>query len=138
MFNGIDSIFITACCHIAAQFQIITMKIQNVLTKSDSSEASLPEMENREIRRKLIAIINEQIKLFEVTDMLIKVFTAIILMHFITVALIIGIGSINFLMVRFFYFFKKIFSFVKELLFIKKNCRSKKFLSNIRRLEPIK
>lgn len=56
--------------------------------------------ENQRIRQQLIEAIEEQIKLFAVTDLFIKVFTAIILMHFTSVALIIGIGSIDLLMVK--------------------------------------
>lgn len=100
VFNGIDSIFITACFHIAAQFRIITLKIENILKKSDPS-IRFTAVENREIRHGLIDIMNDQIKLFELSDLLIESFTAIILMHFISVAFIIGIGSISVLMVYF-------------------------------------
>lgn len=70
------------------------MKIRNALEKP-KRERSYTAAENREIRQKLIGAIHEQIKLYDVIDLFIKAFTVIILMHFISVALIIGIGSIN-------------------------------------------
>ncbi|XP_031633877.1 odorant receptor 22c-like [Contarinia nasturtii] len=96
VFNGIDSVFITACFHIAAQFKLITMKIRNSLGNTQQNHP-FSAAKNREVRHKLIAAINEQIKLFDVIDLFIKAFTLIIMMHFISVALIIGIGSINLL-----------------------------------------
>lgn len=99
-FNGVDSIFITACFHIAAQFQLTTMKFQNAF-KRFMQKGPLTPTENQQIRTKLIEAVEYQIKLFELTDLFIKVFTVIILMHFTSVAVIIGIGSIDFLMVKF-------------------------------------
>lgn len=96
-FNGIDSIFITACFHIAAQFQLATMKIQSSLKLPTLKP--LNASENAKIRRILIDVIEDQVKLFDLTDLFIKVFNSIILMHFISVAIIIGIGSMDLFMV---------------------------------------
>lgn len=57
--------------------------------------------ENLEIRQSLINCIEEQIQLFDLTDLFIEVFAFIILMHFTSVALIIGMGSINLMVVCF-------------------------------------
>ncbi|XP_055301169.1 odorant receptor 22c [Sitodiplosis mosellana] len=96
-FNGVDSIFITACFHIAAQFQLITMKFQNAFKQLGRGGRPLTPTENQQWRRTVIEAMEDQIRLFELTNLFIKVFTSIILMHFISVALIIGIGSIDFL-----------------------------------------
>ncbi|XP_031636522.1 odorant receptor 24a [Contarinia nasturtii] len=95
-FNGVDSIFITACFHIAAQFQLNAMKIRNIFNQV-ASNGILTKNQNQQLRNKLIDAIAEQVKLFELIDLFIKVFTSIILLHFISVAVIIGIGSIDFL-----------------------------------------
>lgn len=100
VFNGIDSIFITACFHISAQFQINAMKIRSIFIRQTKGSISLMTSENRKIRDNLIEVIEEQVKLFELTDLFINVFTWIILMHFISVAIIIGVGSINLLTVE--------------------------------------
>lgn len=100
VFNGIDSIFITACFHISAQFQIITLKIRNAFMKSVNEKYTSDE--NNIIRKKLITAIEEQNDLFELVDLFIEVFGFIILMHFTSVALIIGFGSIELLMVNIF------------------------------------
>lgn len=71
------------------------MKMQNTLNQHQLFTAS----QNANIRRKLVEIMHDQIRLFELTDLFITVFNSIILMHFISVALIIGIGSIDLLMV---------------------------------------
>lgn len=97
-FNGVDSIFITACFHIAAQFQLITMRFQKVFTEV-AQRGHLTKEENQRWRQVLIEAMEDQIKLFELIDLFIKVFMLIILMHFVSVAVIIGIGSIDFLMV---------------------------------------
>lgn len=96
-FNGVDSIFITACFHIAAQFQLITMNIRNLLNQP--KRVRYTASENKRIRLALIEIMQDQIKLFELSDLFIRVFTSIVIMHFVSVALIIGIGSIDLLMV---------------------------------------
>lgn len=101
VFNGVDSIFITACFHISVQFQIKAMQIQNIFDEQPKNGALFTALQNRTIRKHLIEVIEEQIQLFDLTDLFINVFTWIILIHFISVALIIGMGSINLLMVRF-------------------------------------
>lgn len=102
VFNGIDSIFITTCFHISAQFQIKSMRIQNIF-KRLKHDGPFTAIANKSIRVNLIEVVEEQIQLFDLTDLFINVFTWIILMHFISVALIIGVGSINLLMVWFFW-----------------------------------
>lgn len=92
-----DSIFITACFHIAAQFQLIRMNIEMILKQPKC--VPFTNTENKGIRQALIETMQDQIKLFELSDLFIKVFTSIIIMHFVSVALIIGIGSIDLLMV---------------------------------------
>lgn len=104
VFNGIDSVFITTCFHISAQFQIITMKIRKAF-KAPEQDDTFTVAENQTIRKSLIDVIEEQNQLFDLTDLFIEVFSFIILMHFTSVALIIGIGSIDFLMVNVWYFF---------------------------------
>lgn len=100
VFNGIDSIFITTCFHISAQFQLITLRIRSIFKRSQSND-SITITENLEIRQSFINCIEEQIQLFDLTDLFIEVFAFIILMHFTSVALIIGMGSINLMVVCF-------------------------------------
>lgn len=99
-FNGVDSIFITACFHIAAQFQLTTIKFKKTFEQLGQNGPFTPT-ENQQLRCQFIEAMEDQIKLFELTDLFIEVFTSIILMHFISVAVIIGIGSIDFLIVNF-------------------------------------
>lgn len=79
------------------------MKFQNAF-KHLARDVTLSPTQNQQIRYKLIDVMEDQIKLFELTNLFIKVFTWIILMHFISVAVIIGIGSIDFLIVSTNYF----------------------------------
>lgn len=97
-FNGVDSIFITACFHIAAQFELVSMKFEKVFTDV-AQKGHSKNVDNQRWRYQLIEAMEYQIKLFDLTDLFIKVFMLIILMHFTSVAVIIGIGSIDFLMV---------------------------------------
>lgn len=76
------------------------MKIRGIFIRQTKGSISLMTSENRKIRDNLIEVIEEQVKLFELTDLFINVFTWIILMHFISVAIIIGVGSINLLTVE--------------------------------------
>ena len=76
------------------------MKIQNAFKQLRRDGRPLTPTENQQLRRTLIEAMEDQIKLIELTDLFIKVFTWIIMMHFISVAVIIGIGSINLLVVR--------------------------------------
>lgn len=74
------------------------MRFQKVFTEV-AQRGHLTKKENQRWRQKLIEAMEDQIKLFELIDLFIKVFMLIILMHFVSVAVIIGIGSIDFLMV---------------------------------------
>lgn len=99
IFNGIDSVFIAACFHFATQMQLITMKIRNAFNHS-KYVGMLTAIENQRIRQDLIVVIEEQNNLYDLIDLFIEVFTPIILMHFISTAIVIGIGSIDVIMVR--------------------------------------
>lgn len=98
VFNGIDSVFITACFHISAQFQILTQQIQNIFEEVDSKTV-INAKQNYKIRCELIKSVAKQVKIMEVVILFVRVFKWIILIHFISVAVIIGIGSINLLLV---------------------------------------
>lgn len=102
VFNGIDSIFLTTCFHISAQFQIISNCIRNAfrIRENDDNSSPFTVAENRSIRQQLIDAIEKHVFIIEVTDLFTEVYTAIILMHFLSVAVIIGIGSINLLVVN--------------------------------------
>lgn len=76
------------------------MKIRGIFIRQTKGRISPMTSENGKIRDNLIEVIEEQVKLFELTDLFINVFTWIILMHFISVAIIIGVGSINLLTVE--------------------------------------
>lgn len=76
------------------------MKIQNAFKQLRRDGQPLRPTDNQQLRRILVEAMEDQIKLIELTDLFIKVFTWIIMMHFISVAVIIGIGSIDFLIVR--------------------------------------
>lgn len=76
------------------------MKFQNAF-KQLSQNGPFTPTENQQLRCKFIEAMEDQIKLFELTDLFIEVFSSIILMHFTSVAVIIGIGSIDFLIVSF-------------------------------------
>lgn len=80
--------------------QLITMKMQNAFNLSKRC-GMYTVIENQQIRRDLIVVIEDQNNLFDLIDLFIEVFTPIILFHFISVAIVIGIGSIDVIMVRF-------------------------------------
>lgn len=100
------------------------MKIRDVFNQMANNDV-LTKNQNQQLRKKLIDAIEEQIKLFEITDLFIKVFTSIILMHFVSVAVIIGIGSIDFLIVcisiLFDVFFFSSFEYMHKFAFIEFN-----------------
>lgn len=75
------------------------MKIRKAFEQPEQDD-TFTVANNQNIRTNLIDAIEAQNQLFELTDLFIDVFSFIILMHFTSVALIIGIGSIDFLMVN--------------------------------------
>lgn len=97
--QGIDSIFMTTCFHISTQFKIISLRIENAFAELADKHYLTPA-QNELMRQRLRDIVISQTKLMEITESFIRVFTGIILVHFISVALIIGIGSINLLTVN--------------------------------------
>lgn len=106
VFNGIDSIFITTCFHISAQFQIITNRFQSLFKLSpNQNEKMFNKTENLRMYDGFIEIVAKQNKIIEVTEIFVEVYTAIILMHFLSVAAIIGMGSITLILVNFFFLF---------------------------------
>lgn len=99
VFNGIDSVFITTCFHITAQFQILSLKVRNVLSNAVDRTTIIDARENQRVRKELFECIAKQVAILETNELFVMIFRWIILGHFISVALIIGIGSINLLLV---------------------------------------
>lgn len=61
--------------------------------------------QNQQIRSQLMRCIATQVNVLETAELFVMVFKWIILIHFISVAVIIGIGSINLLLVSIHYIF---------------------------------
>lgn len=118
VFNGIDSVFITVCFHISAQFQILAQQIQDTFEKINNTTV-VNANQNYKLRCELTKYVAKQVKIMEIVILFVTVFKWIILIHFISVAVIIGIGSINLLLVSqnksnvfvFSYHFEELFLF---------------------------
>lgn len=98
VFIGIDSMFLTTCFHLSAQFRILTMDMDELFNDMCKTKYLTPG-ENAIMNQRLKEFVIRQTRLIKICRHFIRIFTAAILVHFISVAVIIGIGSILFITV---------------------------------------
>lgn len=93
-FPGVDGIFIVTCSHIATQFWLLSRQFHRAFDRADAVADR-----NYRIGKRLIECIQDQRKLFDIVDDFVDAFAMITLIHFISTATVIGLASINLLIV---------------------------------------
>lgn len=109
---GADGLFMGFCLHLSSHYKIVGKRIaalkdffnQNQLTFNEHSECS--EVENQQITETIVDIIKSHVEVLDLTQKVSRVIRFNVFIHFLGAAIVIGMTSINFLLVR---KFKQIF-----------------------------
>jgi len=97
---GVLALFTGICLHVAAQFEILSARLENLVQQkvdvgqstSESSSSMLSEEQNKNVQEKLIEIVKQHEILMELCEIITQSFTWIIAIHFVSSALKICSG----------------------------------------------
>lgn len=102
---GVDGLFVGFCLHLSSHYKIIAKQVteldQHFAGQSSGSKEHLKcsPRENETIQAAIINIINRHVEVLNLTKKVSNVFKYIVFVHFFAAAIVIGMTSINFLLV---------------------------------------
>lgn len=97
---GVDGLFMGCCLHLSSHYKIIGQRIAQLrehFVQGGSLKGS-PE-ENKAVQGTLVEIVNRHVEVLDLTKKVSKAFSYIVFIHFFAAAIVIGMTSINFLLV---------------------------------------
>lgn len=106
---GVDGLFVGLCLHLSSHYKIIAKQVfelNQFFTAHSSGSKESPKdhlqcnsRESEEIQAAIVAIINRHVDVLNLTTKVSKIFRYIVFVHFFAAAIVIGMTSINFLLV---------------------------------------
>lgn len=105
---GVDGLFVGFCLHLSGHYKIIrdrVAELNKIFLEEEASEdlSSAQQLSYRDdnmIKAKIISIVESHVEIINLTKVVGKIFNMIVFVHFFAAAIVIGMTSINFLLVR--------------------------------------
>lgn len=96
---GVDGLFVGFCLHLASHYQILRDRISAL--KGDGNEPKIysQHQNNKKLEDEIVSIIDRHVELIRLTQTVSKIFSMVVFVHFFASAIVIGMTSINFLLV---------------------------------------
>lgn len=104
---GVDGLFVGFCLHLGAHFSLVKNKVDRLsgllqdsaVNGTRSGAVGTPPARNDSIRKRIIQIVDDHVAIINLTKQISDSFKFIVFVHFVTASLVIGMTSINFLLV---------------------------------------
>lgn len=99
-----DGLFVGLCMHLSGHYKIISNRISALKDfyanqGADDQHLKCSGKENEKIEMAVLEIIHDHVELIKLTNRLSKIFSMIVFVHFLGSSIVIGMTSINFLLV---------------------------------------
>lgn len=98
---GVDGLFVGFCLHLSCHFKVIAMEVMDLdkFIADPDGTAKCSAAENGQIEKAITAIVERHVEILLLTKKISEIFKFIVFIHFFAAAIVIGMTSINFLLV---------------------------------------
>lgn len=101
---GVDGLFVGFCLHLASHYQILRERISGLngqISKRADAIDGTGKLRNqdKELDAEIISIVDRHVELINLTQRVSHIFRMVVFVHFFASAIVIGMTSINFLLV---------------------------------------